>query len=72
MEKSRKLRNQLIFDFIMLPISIVLFFDSLLLFQGGDDSLKRKIIISFWVVAIIAWTIRLIYDLRIKFSQKSL
>ena len=65
----KKLRNQLIFDIVMLPVSIYLLIDSLLLFQGGDDSLKRKIIVIFWGVAVIAWSVRLIYDLKIKFSQ---
>jgi len=64
MEINKNLKNQIIVDFIMIPVSIFMAWDYYSLILSGDDTLRRKIVLFVWIIAIIGWSVKLIFDLR--------
>ena len=64
MQSLKNAKNQIIIDLIMIPISIYMTFDYYFLIMSGDDSIRRKIVLVVWILSIIGWTIKLVYDLK--------
>ena len=60
----KKIKNQIIIDCIMLPVSVFLAFDYWSLISAGDESLRRKIVFILWIVIAIGWGVKLIIDLK--------
>ncbi len=58
------MKNQIILDLIMIPVSIYMTFDYYFLIMSGDDSTQRKIVLVVWALSIIGWSIKLVYDLK--------
>jgi len=61
-----KKRTKLQFDVIMILVSIYMTIDYYRLIISGDDLIRRKIVLVVWAIAIIGWTVKLIYDIRKK------
>lgn len=59
-----QLKLQLLLDFIMVPLSIFMVYDYSMLILSGEDSLRRKIVLAVWVLAVIGWSIKLLSDLK--------
>jgi len=66
MQKKHNLKNQLLLDLIMLPVSLFMIIDYSLLIAAGDDSLRRKIVLTVWIIAAIGWSIKFVFDLKKK------
>ena len=64
MQSIKNVKNQIILDLIMIPVSIYMTFDYYFLIMSGDDSIRRKIVLVVWVLSIIGWSIKLVYDLK--------
>ena len=69
MQSIKNVRNQIILDLIMIPVSIYMTFDYYFLIMSGDDSIRRKIVLVVWALSIIGWSIKLVYDLKKGRSQ---
>jgi predicted membrane channel-forming protein YqfA (hemolysin III family) len=58
--------KQIFIDVFMILVSTYFSFDYYYLIMSGDDLLRRKIVLVIWILAVIGWTIKLIYDLKQK------
>ena len=66
MLEKKRIKNQIILDLIMIPVSVFMTIDYSFLIIAGDDSLRKKIALSAWVISIIGWSIKFLYDLKKK------
>ena len=66
MNAIKSFSKNILFDGIMVIISIYFSFDYYNLSAAGDESIRRKIVLFVWLLAIIGWTIKFIIDLKNK------
>jgi hypothetical protein len=64
MQSLNNVKNQIILDIIMIPVSIYMTFEYYFLIMSGDDSIRRKIVLVVWALSIIGWSIKLVSDLK--------
>ena len=51
-------------DLVMLPITIFMTIDYSALILSGDELIRRKIALVVWLLSVIGWSIKLVYDLK--------
>ena len=66
MNAIKSFSKNILFDGIMVIISIYFSFDYYNLIAAGDESIWRNIVLFVWLLAIIGWTIKFIIDLKNK------
>jgi len=62
--KRKNIKSQIILDFIMIPVSIIMTFQYYPITRIDNALLKDKIVCLIWILAIFGWSIKLILDLR--------
>ncbi len=62
----KKIKVQIQLDIIMLLVSIYFTVDYSRLIMSGTDTIGKKIVLAVWALAVILWTVKLVYDLKRK------
>ena len=66
MDEMKKIRYQLLLDYIMIPVSVFMAVNYLLIVLNGDDSTIRIIALCVWTFGSLVWPVKLFADLKKK------